>query len=199
MNVSLRWLGAEGFTLRVGRRMLAIDPQLALPWCDCILVSHGRAERLADVRSVARHTGAIVACSAAACTLLELLGLPARQVHAVMPGDTLSIAGFDIEVMPASRADDRLRFRVCAGHISMLTDPVGTGVAGTRADILLAGRQRRRNALTSILRTVRPRLVVGYRQEAHVRRLAGAIRAAGIAARLFVPEILRENDIRSLL
>ncbi len=232
MTVALRWLGEGGFTLRVGRRMLALDPclsrlsssgpgqagpdelrlGLALPWCDCILVSHSSMERLADVRCVAQRTGAPVAGSGAACRLLELLGLPRRQVRVVRPGSRLSTAGFDVEVVTGACPDGTLGFRVSAGLITMLTCGAGAGTGGVRADILIASQRQRRSTLARMLRQVRPRLVVACgadtiwrpalpsaRPDAGERRVAGAIRAAGIAARLFVPEILRENDLRCLL
>lgn len=203
MNVALRWLGAGGFTLRVGRRMLVLDPCRvpALPWCDCILVSHCSPGRLEDARSLARLTGAVVAASAPACTHLELAGLPARQVRAVLPGDLLSVAGFVVEVLEGSGGEGSLGFRVRAGLISMITGSARARAPGARADILLAGARGRRAGLTRTLRLVRPRLVVACGSPAppSTRFFVRAIRASGIAARLFVPELLRETDIRGLL
>ena len=99
-----------------------------------------------------------------------------------------------------------------AGLISMLTDCGGAGSGTARADILLASLRRSRSALSRALCHARPRLVVacgedavwrdGPRETVHgagVRRFASAIRAARVGARLFVPEILRENDLRGLL
>jgi hypothetical protein len=184
----------------------------ALPWCDCILVSHCSPERLADARSLARRTGAVVAASAPACTRLELDGLPARQVRAVLPGDLLSVAGFDIEVLEGARGEGSLGFRVRAGLISMITGSARARAPGARADILLAGARGGRARIARTLRLVRPRLVVACGSPAPrippwrdlpapslARLFAHAIRASGIAARLFVPELLRETDIRALL
>lgn len=234
MMVALRWLGAGGFTFRVGRRMLAVDPYLtrvpftalALPWCDCILVSHSHFDHLSDVPAIAKRTGAIAVGSANTCGLLALLGVPARQIREVGPGDRLSISGFEIEVMPAAHSMDVcLSFRVRAGMISMLTDTGGACVEGTRADILLASPRHPRIALARLLRQVRPRLVVPCHWENIWRPLSGpirpmlsapalalppsrlmdpakfalAVRRTGIGARVFIPEILRENDIRALL
>jgi phosphoribosyl 1,2-cyclic phosphodiesterase len=175
VNVALRWLGAGGFTLRIGRRMLAVDPclarlsraraligrvqpdqsrsGLAVPWCDCILVTHSHIDTLADVPSIARRTGAVVAGSANACRLLALLGVPARQIREVRPGDRLRLPGFDVEVIPGCRMDVCLGFRVQAGTISLLTDG----------------------------------------------SCAAAVQAMAGCAKVFLPEILRENDLRGLL
>lgn len=232
MTVSLRWLGGGGFTLRVGRRVLALDPclgrlagaeagrrgagpdelrlGLALPWCDCILVSGGSRERLADVQCVARLTGALVAAPPDACRSLALLGLPAGQVRPMRPGSTLPVGCFAIEALPARRAGHDLGFRVRAGLITMLTNCAAEAPSHPRADIVLAGPRDRRDVLARALAAARPRLVVACRTEtawrrspprpgAGERRVAEAIRRAGVQARLFVPEILRENDLRCLL
>jgi hypothetical protein len=255
VTVSLRWLGGGGFTLRVGRRLLALDPclgrlagegraaagpdelrlGLALPWCDCILVSGSSREGLADVQCVARRTGALVAAPPDACRSLALLGLPARQVRPMRPGSTLPVAGFSIEALPARRGRHDLGFRVRAGLITLLTAPwsghssaswsghrtdpwaghrtacAAEASAGLRADIVLAGPRDRCGVLARALAMARPRLVVACRAEttwlrrspprfgAGERRVAEAIRQAGVQARLFVPEILRENDLRCLL
>ncbi len=224
--VALRWLGAGGFTFRVGKRMLAVDPYLTLPWCDCILVTHSHFDHLSDVPAIARRTGAVVAGSANTCRLLALLGVPARQIREVRAGDTLSVSGFAIEVMPAAhRKEACLSFRVRAGLISMLTDTGGECAAGARADILLASPRHPRAALTLLLRQIRPRLVVPCRWENIWRplsrpirpmlsapalafppsrlmdpeRFALVVRETGVDTRVFIPEILRENDIRALL
>lgn len=272
MMVSLRWLGAGGFTFRVGKRMLAVDPYLtripfaqtwigrvrpdeplaalALPWCDCILVSHSHFDHLSDVPAIAKRTGAVAVGSANTCRLLALLGVPARQILEVRPGDSLSISGFEIEVMPAAhprlpgfgpgplaarlapplrareyRMDVCLSFRVRAGMISLLTDTGGACVEGARADILLASPRHKSAALARLLLQVRPRLVVPCHWEniwrplsrpvrpmlsapalavppsrlMDPRRFALAVERTGMGARVFIPEILRENDLRALL
>jgi L-ascorbate metabolism protein UlaG (beta-lactamase superfamily) len=202
----------------VGKRMLAVDPYLTLPWCDCILVTHSHFDHLSDVPAIAKRTGAEVAGSPNTCGLLALLGVPARQIREVRAGDGLSVSGFDIEVMLAAhRMDVCLSYRVRAGTISMLIDAGGECVERARADILLASPRHPRAALARLLRQVRPRLVVPCHWE-NIRpmlsaptlafppsrlmnpaRLALAVRRAGIDARVFIPEILRENDIRALL
>jgi L-ascorbate metabolism protein UlaG (beta-lactamase superfamily) len=272
MMVALRWLGAGGFTFRVGKRMLAVDPYLtripfirtwigrvrpdeslaalALPWCDCILVTHSHFDHLFDVPAIAKRTGAVVAGSPNTCGLLALLGVPARQIREVRAGDRLSVSGFDIEVMPAAhprlpgfglgplpeklapplrareyRMDVCLSYRVRAGTISMLTETGGECVEGARADILLASPRHPRAALARLLRQVRPRLVVPCHWENIWRplsrpvrpmlsaptlafppsrlmnpaRFALAVQSTGIGAKVFIPEILRENDIRAML
>jgi L-ascorbate metabolism protein UlaG (beta-lactamase superfamily) len=218
MMVALRWLGASGFTFRVGKRMLAVDPYLTLPWCDCILVTHSHFDHLSDVPAIAKRTGAVVAGSPNTCGLLALLGVPARQIREVRAGDGLSVSGFDIEVMPAAyRMDVCLSYRVRAGTISMLIDAGGECVEGARADILLASPRHPRAALARLLRQVRPRLVVPCHWE-NIRpmlsaptlafppsrlmnpaRFALTVRRMGIDARVFIPEILREHDIRAML
>jgi L-ascorbate metabolism protein UlaG (beta-lactamase superfamily) len=218
MMVALRWLGASGFTFRVGKRMLAVDPYLTLPWCDCILVTHSHFDHLFDVPAIAKRTGAVVAGSPNTCGLLALLGVPARQIREVRAGDRLSVSGFDIEVMPAAhRMDVCLSYHVRAGTISMLTETGGECVEGARADILLASPRHPRAALARLLRQVRPRLVVPCHWE-NIRpmlsaptlafppswlmnpaRFALAVRETGVDARVFIPEILRENDIRAML
>ncbi len=232
MTVSLRWLGGGGFTLRVGRRMLALDPclgrlfreeagpqkagpdelrlGLALPWCDCILVSRSSREGLADVHCVALRTGALVAAPAAACRSLVALGLPDGQVRPMEPGSTLPVAGFAIEALPAPRDAGCLGYRVRAGLITMLTKCAAGMPPDLRTDIVLAGPRERRSTLVRALREARPRLVVACWPRAAwsapargpgagERLAAEAIRSAGLSARLFVPEILRENDLRCLL
>lgn len=201
MNVALRWLGAGGFTFHVGKRILAIDPQLTLPLCDCILVTHSHFSGLGSVPSIALRTGAVVAGSPNTCRLLAVLGVPARQTREVQAGDRLPLAGFEVEVLRArdDRGDLCLGYRVRAGLISLLTDMGGRCTGDARADILLASPRHPLAALALLFRQVRPRLVIPPARQPNPARLARAVRRSGIDARVLVPEILRENDIRALL
>jgi L-ascorbate metabolism protein UlaG (beta-lactamase superfamily) len=99
-NVAIRWLGAAGFELRLGHLEACIDP-FELPGRrhtllsqlrpDAIFVTHGHLDHARDVPALARRTGSAVYASTRVCELLHDLGAPARQLHPLAGGRTVSL------------------------------------------------------------------------------------------------------------
>ena len=110
-RLSITWLGHSTFILRTpgGKRVL-IDPWLQNnPSCpealrkpkqiDLILVSHGHADHMEDLVSVARETGAPVAAVFELCDWLGRKGI--QQVLPMNKGGSLSAAGLQVTMTDA--------------------------------------------------------------------------------------------------
>ncbi|HEY4689291.1 MAG TPA: MBL fold metallo-hydrolase [Anaerolineae bacterium] len=166
--------------------------------CHFILVTHPHWDHIMDVPDVARNTGATVFGSPNACQLASALGVPDKQIHPIALGDTLSLDEFEIEVLPAQhlktpidglingplrrdlrpplrlfdyRMDACFSFRIRAGAYRVLH-----GEHPVPADILLAAPLQPRTHFESLLRDVRPHVIIPIHWDDLFRPLSKPIR-----------------------
>ena len=101
MLKSIRWLGHAGFLI-TGRRVIYIDPyRLGFPDVgDVILITHDHPHHCSPDDIKWLRKGATVIVAPEAC-VARFQG----DVRTVVPGDTLTIAGVTIEVVPAYNPD----------------------------------------------------------------------------------------------
>lgn len=108
---SIRWLGHAGFMIK-GKRVIYIDPyQLEFPDVgDIILITHDHPDHCSpdDVKWLRRGATVIVAPEACASKFKG-------DVRAVKAGDSLSIRGVTIEVLPAYNPDKEFHPREAGG------------------------------------------------------------------------------------
>ena len=127
--VTLTYLGASGWELSDGRRVLLVDPfftrrhgargvplvpdeaairRYTPPRVDYILVGHSHADHLMDVPSIARLRGAQVIGSVSSIHVARAGGVPEDHVIPVGGGEDLELDGFSVRVIPGlhSRLND---------------------------------------------------------------------------------------------
>ncbi len=127
--VRLTYLGAAGWQIDDGRRVILIDPYFtrrhgkpgvplepdenaiaahAPPRADLILVTHSHADHLMDVPSLAKRSGARVMGSESSVAVARSGGVPADRLIAVGGGEDLQLDGFSLRVIPGlhSRLDE---------------------------------------------------------------------------------------------
>jgi len=108
---SIRWLGHAGFMIK-GKRVIYIDPyQLEFPEVgDMILITHDHPDHCSpeDVKWLRRGATVIVAPEACAARFKG-------DVRVVQPGDTLTIRGVAIEVVPAYNLDKEFHPKEAGG------------------------------------------------------------------------------------
>jgi len=118
---SIRWLGHAGFMIK-GKRVIYIDPyQLEFPDVgDIILITHDHPDHCSpdDVKWLRRGATVIVAPEACASKFKG-------DVRAVEAGDSLSIRGVTIEVVPAYNPDKEFHPREAGGVADVAMLPVG--------------------------------------------------------------------------
>jgi L-ascorbate metabolism protein UlaG (beta-lactamase superfamily) len=151
--------------------------------CDFVLVTHAHFDHLMDVPDVVRNTGAVVLGSTNTCRLLAILGVPAAQIRPIGVGDQVSLGDFWVQVVPAEhitfagwrpfsgplppdlrpplrardyRMDRCFGFLMTLDRCRLLHCP-GPGVA---AEVLTLKPLGTRSTYESLLREVRPRVVV---------------------------------------
>jgi len=218
--LKFRWLGVAGLELTAGEQILVIDPfftrpamwRLAgsrvrpdrdltlhhVPRCHQILVTHAHWDHLMDVPDLAMHTGAAVWGSANACRLAAVAGVPHSQLHPIVPGDTLCLGRFEVEVLPARhgrtpldrwisaplapdlrpplrlldyRMDDCFSFLIRASCTCLLD-----GDQATAADLLFTVPLLRPGRFDPPLPAGRPRVVVPIHWDDSFRPLSRGIR-----------------------
>jgi L-ascorbate metabolism protein UlaG (beta-lactamase superfamily) len=108
---SIRWLGHAGFMIR-GKRIIYIDPyQLEFPDVgDMILITHDDPEHCSPEDVKWLRKGATVIVAPEAC-VSKFKG----DVRAVTPGDTLTISGVTVEVVPAYNPDKEFHSKEAGG------------------------------------------------------------------------------------
>lgn len=182
--------------------------------CDFILVTHPHVDHLMDVPDVVRNTGAVALGSANACRLLAVLGVPAAQIREINVGDQLALGHFRVQVLPAGhiafwgwrpfsgplppglrpplrardyRMDRCFGFLVDAGERRLLHCP---GVA-VPADVLTVKPLEARARYESLLRNVRPRVVVPVHWDHFGRPLSKPVRPLIAPSGQVVPPLKR--------
>jgi L-ascorbate metabolism protein UlaG (beta-lactamase superfamily) len=124
-RAQVRWLGAAGFELCLEQLDACIDPfqvpgrgralfaDLSRRRPDVVFVTHGHLDHARDVPALVRGRGTAVYASARVCELLHDLGTPARQLHPLAGGRTVSFGGVSVLAVPARHAlfDPRLVLR----------------------------------------------------------------------------------------
>jgi L-ascorbate metabolism protein UlaG (beta-lactamase superfamily) len=206
---ALTWLGVAGWHVRTLGGSLLIDPYFSrlplakllsgrispdtdligryTPPADWVLVSHAHYDHLLDVPDVAHLTGATVYASPQGGHLLDILGVPARQIGEIGPGARLALGEVAVEVYPSEhrlvmgqrpfagplrpnlrpplrvgdyRMDALYSFRVCAAETSLLFCGGFHAEPAILADALLIQVGGTAEQYRAILDRTRPRLVI---------------------------------------
>lgn len=134
-EVTLRWLGNNGWEITGGGVTILIDPWLTrfktgtykpegaspdvrlvsdpsridpyVSAADHILVTHGHYDHLPDVPHIAVRTGATVFGSETHLNLLRALGAPSGQMSQVRGGEYFKFDGYTIEVFRSTHSTQR--------------------------------------------------------------------------------------------
>jgi L-ascorbate metabolism protein UlaG (beta-lactamase superfamily) len=152
---------------------------------DAILVTHPHWDHLLDAPQLAlRSTGGVFG-SPQTVALLGVLGVPENKTHPLAAGESLSIDGFHLGVLPAQhervpgfgvgeighhlkpplrardyRLDAYFSYLITLAGIQVLTDPGVSSAGAQSADILFIQAQRCEAYYREVLERVAPRLVV---------------------------------------
>jgi L-ascorbate metabolism protein UlaG (beta-lactamase superfamily) len=114
---TIRWLGHAGFMIK-GKRVVYIDPfQLKFPDIgDLILITHDHHDHCSpdDVKWL-RKGSTVIVCPPSCAGQFE------GDIRSVTPGDSLSIKGLDIDVVPAYTPDKVFHPRESGGVGYLLT------------------------------------------------------------------------------
>jgi L-ascorbate metabolism protein UlaG (beta-lactamase superfamily) len=121
---NIHWLGHSGFMIRE-RRVIYIDPyQLRFPEVgDVILITHDHPHHCSpdDVKWLRKGATVIVAPEACAAKFKG-------DVRTVKPGDTLTIKGVTIEVVPAYNLEEQFHPKEAGGIGYIITTAEGTRI-----------------------------------------------------------------------
>jgi len=124
---SVHWLGHAGFKI-TGKRVIYIDPwQLKAPEVgDMILITHGHHDHCSpdDVKWLRKGSTVIVAPADCADRF-------EGDIRTVKPGDTLTVKGVTIEVVPAYNIDKAFHPQREGGVGYVVTTPEGMRVYHT--------------------------------------------------------------------
>lgn len=208
-ELSLCYLGVAGWRIRAGEASLLIDPYFtrlsmwtvlfgrarpdsdlirrSTPPADAILVTHPHYDHIMDVPEAARLTAAMIYASPQGTDLLEMLGVPARQLCPIHPGDRLACGPFEVEVFasehrlifggvpyagalgrglrrPLRAADYRMdiqySLRITVGGLRVLLTSGIRSEPPVEAEVLLVGADAGREQLATILAATRPHTVL---------------------------------------
>ena len=119
--VELTYLGAAGWQLRAGPRVLLVDPyfsgapvddealplspnaaliaEYSPPRADAVLVSHSHYDHLLDVPDVAKRTGAPIVGTSSTLNVARAAGLPEGQLVLARVGETRAFGHFSVHAL----------------------------------------------------------------------------------------------------
>lgn len=121
MLKNIHWLGHAGFKI-TGRRVIYVDPyQLKFPEVgDIILITHDHYDHCSpdDVKWLRKGSTVIVAPEACASRFQG-------DVRVVKPGDTLTIKGTTVDVVPAYNLDKQFHPKAAGGVGYVITTAEG--------------------------------------------------------------------------
>jgi L-ascorbate metabolism protein UlaG (beta-lactamase superfamily) len=185
-----------------------------IPCCDFVLVTHAHVDHVMDVPAVAHNTGAMALGSANTCRLLAVSGVPAGRIREIGVGDRFALGKFQVEVLPARhvafpgwqlfsgplpsdlrlplrardyRMDGCFSFLIQVGEYRFLHCP-GPAVA---ADVLTVKPLEARPDYASLLRDVRPRVVIPVHWDDFGRPLSRPIRSMVAPSGKLIPPLKR--------
>ena len=129
--VRLRWLGTNAWEFTSGSATVLIDPWVSrfetgayqdgidpetpievypevvdehITAADCVLVTHGHYDHIADVPYIAAKTGATVLGTETHLNLLRAMEAPHDQLGQVVGGEQYAFGGFTVEVFASSHS-----------------------------------------------------------------------------------------------
>ncbi len=129
--VEVRWLGTNAWELKTEEATVLIDPWVSrfptgaykdgidpeteievrpevidehIGSADCVLVTHGHWDHIADVPYVASKTGATVLGTETHLNLLRAMDAPEEQLGQVSGGERYRFDGFDVEVFRSTHS-----------------------------------------------------------------------------------------------
>lgn len=131
-GVRLRWLGTNAWEFTTDAATVLIDPWVSrfptgayteagadpdtkievhtdvidehIPAADCILVTHGHWDHIADVPYLAQRTGATVLGTETHLNLLRAMDAPNGQLGQVVGGEYYQFDGFTVEIFASSHS-----------------------------------------------------------------------------------------------
>ncbi|GAB4006001.1 hypothetical protein GCM10029992_55460 [Glycomyces albus] len=146
-GVRLRWLGTNAWEFKTEAATVLIDPWVSrfptgaysesgadpetrievhedvidehLPEADCILVTHGHWDHIADVPYLARRTGATVLGTETHLNLLRAMDAPEAQLGQVKGGEHYRFDGFTVEVFRSTHSAGGEHKRIVFGGTSV--------------------------------------------------------------------------------
>ncbi len=191
--------------------------------CDFVLATHTHWDHLMDVPEVMRNTGAMAWGSPHTCRLLAAQAVETGRIREIGAGDKLTLGKFQVEVLPAEHLT-LLGLPVLSGPLPPhLQPPLRASdyrmdrcfsflihVAGQRlldwcsvhpgpaapADVLFARPYQTRPFFESLLRDVRPRLVIPTHWDNFFRPLSKPVRPMFKPPRWAWPPLQRVNLAR---
>ncbi|HZE40887.1 MAG TPA: MBL fold metallo-hydrolase [Stackebrandtia sp.] len=130
-SVKVRWLGTNAWEFTTAKATVLIDPWVSrfptgayqggadpdtkievrpdaidehVTAADCVLVTHGHYDHIADVPYIAKRTGATVIGTETHLNLLRAMDAPEEQLGQVVGGEYYQFDGFTVEVFPSSHS-----------------------------------------------------------------------------------------------
>lgn len=127
-----KWLGTAGFCIRLGNKIILIDPYLTrnekarpvqdlrpedMAGTDYIFVTHGHFDHLADTPAIMGVSSAVTYCSEVAAKTLEKRGVSPSRVVTLSGGESLELDGFGVSVSTSRHIvfDARLLLKTLPG------------------------------------------------------------------------------------